>query len=98
MSVIEYNGRRYRVRELTFGEVVEYIESSMDNVATTSGDVKKVVNVAKANKTLLTLCVEVEDGGQMRRLTQEEVSKLPGRLGLKLVSECMRINDFLLQA
>jgi len=95
--VIEEGGRKYIIRELTFGDVNEYIDRSSDTVYTPSGDVKKVVSYGKAQRVLLSLCIEVEENGARRRLSEQEINNLPASLGLRLVNECFKVNSFLLQ-
>lgn len=93
--VVELGGRRYRIRELTYGEVLEYMEKSTKQVVSPTGELRQVVDVVGSGLNLIRLCVEVEDGGSFRRLTEQEIRSLPGRHGIRLATECMRVNDFL---
>lgn len=97
MREIELMGRKYRIKEMTYGEVLEFIENASKTIVTPTGEVKQIVNYAGSGLTLIRLCIEVEDGGRYRSMSDEEIRKLPGNVGMKLVDECFTVNNFLRQ-
>lgn len=95
MKELEIDGRRFRIKDMTYGEVLEFIEGASKTIVTPTGDVRQVMNVAGSGLTLIRLCVEVEDNGRFRPMTEEEIKKLPGGVGVRLVDECLTVNNFL---
>lgn len=98
MREVEIAGRKYRVKELTYGEVLELLEASTRTVITPTGDVRQVTDLKGSGITLIRLCIEVEDSGRYRPLTDDEIKRLPASHGMKLADECLAVNSFLRQA
>lgn len=91
--------KTFRLRELTFGDLLSIIEAGTENVFDPSGAVRQVTNIKKLSIAIIKYCVEgVADASGVRRLTEQDILSMPAAVAVRLVDECRRLNPFLAMA
>lgn len=96
MVEINIGGRLFRLRELTFGDLLAIIEAGTENIFDPSGNVRQVVNARKISSAILKHCVDsVVESGVARKLNDQELLALPAQTAIELIEECRKINPFL---
>lgn len=93
---VQVDGRTFRLRELTFGDLLAIIESGTENVFDATGNVRQVTNVRKMSLAILKHCVDgTVESGVFRKLSEQEILSLPARVAVRLIDECRKLNPFL---
>jgi hypothetical protein len=86
---VEVEGRRFKIRELTLGEVSTILNRSMSMVVDDSGRILPTFNYLEYRLSILEFCLEEP------RFDRKSGEKLPSRIAFSLLEECIKLTPHL---
>ena len=82
---VEVEGRKFRIRELTLGEVSTVLNRSMSLAIDESGRILPTFNYLEFRLSILEFCLEEP------RFDRKSGEKLPSRVAFALLEECIKL-------
>jgi hypothetical protein len=82
---VEIEGRRFKIRELTLGEVSTILNRSMSMAIDDSGKILPTFNYLEYRLSILEFCLEEP------RFDRKSGEKLPSRIAFALLEECIKL-------